>query len=75
MYDNERNAYNSQTNYLTPSTTAAEGTDGGLMDFLSNGFKVRNTGGDMNDDGNMYIYAAFAEQPFVTSGGAAATAR
>ena len=64
MYDNERNAYNSQTNYLSPTSANAEGDNGGLMDFLSNGFKVRNTGGDMNDDGNIYIYAAFRRKPF-----------
>lgn len=75
MYDNERNAYNSQTNYLSPTSANTEGSNGGLMEFLSNGFKVRNTGGDMNDNGNIYIYAAFAENPFVTSSGVPTTAR
>ena len=75
LYDNKRNVYNAQRNYLSPTSANAEGSNGGLMDFLSNGFKVRNTGGDMNNDGNTYVYAAFAEQPFVTSGGAPATAR
>jgi len=35
------------------------------VDFLSNGFKVRNaTYGETNASGGSYIYLAFAEQPF-----------
>ena len=34
------------------------------VDFLSNGFKNRNTFTNLNSSGNTYIYAAFAEQPF-----------
>jgi hypothetical protein len=37
-----------------------------MVDFLSNGFKVRNDAGtpEINVDGATYIYMAFAEQPF-----------
>ena len=45
------------------------------MDFLSNGFKLRNTGGNFNSDGSTYYYAAFAEHPFVSSKGVPCTAR
>ena len=34
------------------------------VDFLSNGFKVRNTNTDYNDDGETIVFAAFAEAPF-----------
>ena len=44
-------------------------------DFLSNGFKIRNTDGWHNTSGGTYIYMAFAEHPFVTSTGIPTTAR
>ena len=33
------------------------------MDFLSNGFKLRNTDDKTNRDGGTFIFMAFAEQP------------
>jgi len=75
MYDSKRNTYNGATNYLTPGTVAAEASNGGLMHFHSNGFKVLNTGSDMNVAGETTIYVAFAENPFVTSTGVPTTAR
>jgi len=45
------------------------------MDFLSNGFKLRNTDGWHNASGDTYFYMAFAENPFVTSTGTPTTAR
>jgi len=47
----------------------------GYIDFLSNGFKMRNTNTSQNKSGSTYIYMAFAENPFVTSSGVPATAR
>ena len=44
------------------------------MDFLSNGFKLRNTDGWHNTVAN-FVFFAFAEQPFVTSTGIPTTAR
>ena len=35
-----------------------------FMDVLSNGFKLRNTGGGLNASGGSYIFLAFAEAPF-----------
>jgi len=43
--------------------------------MLSNGFKVRTSGSYTNGSGNSIIYMAFAENPFVTSGGIPVTAR
>ena len=34
------------------------------MDFLSDGFKIRDTSATVNGDGAEYIYLAFAEWPF-----------
>jgi hypothetical protein len=34
------------------------------MDLLSNGFKHRNTEGELNGNGEKFIYLAFAESPF-----------
>jgi hypothetical protein len=45
------------------------------IDCLSNGFKIRNTGGNVNGSGNTYIYAAFAEAPTFNLYGAQANAR
>lgn len=61
LYDSVRNTGNVENSYLQPNTSAAEGTYA-LPDFLSNGFKIRNTGA--NTSGETVIYAAFAENPF-----------
>jgi len=61
---------------LYPNLTNAEGSDG-LIDFVSNGFKVRE-GPDANINNSLsseYIYMAFAENPFTTSTGIPTTAR
>ena len=49
--------------YLNANTNVAEQTHT-FWDFVSNGFKIRNTGASYNADGGTYIYMAFAEQPF-----------
>ncbi len=60
---------------LRPNTTAADDTNCDL-DFLSNGFKVREDAcNDMNGDGNTIIYCAWATNPFGGSGVAQARAR
>jgi hypothetical protein len=53
------------------------GGSGNKQDFLSNGFKIRDTGGYANTSGGSYIYMAFAEHPLVANvnGGLPATAR
>jgi len=49
--------------------------DYGDIDFLSNGFKIRDTDGRVNENNTTYIYMAWAENPFVTSTGTPTTAR
>jgi hypothetical protein len=48
---------------LMPNLAQAEAADSPTNDFLSNGFKVRNTYVSLNASGSTYIYAAFAENP------------
>ena len=64
IYDSSRNTYNATTSELYPNTTGAE-TNAYAIDFLSNGFKIRNgTTSNLNDSGSTQIYACFAENPF-----------
>ena len=42
---------------------------GTRMDFVSNGFKLRQSVGDINTSGGTYIYMAFAENPLVATNG------
>ena len=45
--------------------TDAENTSGGNnIDFVSNGFKVRNNGNASNNSSGTYVFMAFAEAPF-----------
>jgi hypothetical protein len=64
MEDVARSPYNVSTNYLLANSSGAE-TTGQLVDFLSNGFKIRvAVSSAMNGSGTTYVYAAFAEAPF-----------
>ena len=75
ILDNKRDPENVVDKYLNPDNTAAEATFT-FGDFLSNGFKWRSSSGtSFNESGTSYIYAAFAENPFVTSTGIPTTAR
>ena len=44
-------------------------------DFLSNGFKIKHTSNATNASGSTYVYAAWAQHPFVSSEGVPHTAR
>jgi len=60
---------------LFANATDAEATDQYIIDFLSNGFKIRDASAGVNGDGSTYIYTAFAEAPFVNSNGVPCNAR
>jgi len=68
IFDNKRDAYqNPFADYLFANLSDAENADTARGDFLSNGWKVRNPGNTAdggNVDGNVYVYMAFAENPF-----------
>ena len=74
ILDNKRNTVNPVNLYLNPNNTDADGTFV-FGDFVSNGFKIRNNGNTFNNNGEDYIYMAFAEHPFVSSKGVPTTAR
>ena len=79
LHDNKRGQYfpgNVVNNRIQPNSNSAEGTGDDIgYDFLSNGFKTRTSNANYNASGSVYIYMAFAENPFVTSTGIPATAR
>ena len=74
IFDNKRTTFNVVNKGLKPDSNEAEYT-GNDCDFLSNGVKIRATGGDIGADGITYIYMAFAEAPFVNSNGVPCNAR
>ena len=63
IIDTARSPYNFANLELWPSSSAAEQTYA-IADILSNGFKLRSDSGQWNSNGAVYIYAAFAENPF-----------
>ena len=69
LFDNARKSTNPVNHTLNPDQANVEETDGGngQIDFLSNGFKCRNTDGGINSDDVAYVYMAFAESPFQTA--------
>jgi hypothetical protein len=69
LSDNKRVAdYNVTDARLFPNATNAEASNGaGNIDFLSNGFKIRNSDSPMNASSATYIYMCFASNPFVSS--------
>jgi len=74
IFDSKRPGYNVTDLGLLANSNAAEAT-GRNIDILSNGIKQRNGNGTTNENGNSYIYMAFAENPFGGDGVAPATAR
>ena len=67
MHDSARNPYNTNDfEYLWANDAGGTGT-GYDLDFLSNGFKIRNSNGNWNNSGQEYIYIAFASNPFKNS--------
>ena len=73
--------FDSARSPINPSNSAQQASNNGTqetgypMDFLSNGFKIRHNDNAWNGNGNTFVYAAFAEHPFVSSKGAPVTAR
>jgi hypothetical protein len=63
LMDSSMNTYNVIGQYLHPNNSSATVTFS-WIDFLSNGFKIRNTGTGLNNSSIVQIYAAFAENPF-----------
>ena len=60
MFDDKRQGYNSENEYLLSNSTDAEGTSN-RIDLLSNGFKLMTTDGGNNANGGPYIYMAWGQ--------------
>ena len=73
-FDNKRLGYN-PNNYSQDVNVAIVERTTEDIDILSNGFKLRQTNSRFNTSGGTYIYAAFAEAPFVNSNGVPCNAR
>jgi hypothetical protein len=63
MYDNARTPNNPSNKNINADQNAAEYSPDYPVDFLSNGFKIRDAQAYVND-ANSYLYMAFAEHPF-----------
>ena len=78
IFDSTRDTFNQVGKQLYANGTEAEDADAAHSsgrDYLSNGFKLRETGNAINGSSATYIYMAFAEHPFVSSKGVPCTAR
>ncbi len=73
MYDNKRHTYNPNGEYLLANSSGAS-VDFNNVDFLSNGFKLRDASFN-NGSGDTIIYMAFAENPLVGTNNIPVTAR
>ena len=74
VWDNKRDPINLAHIRFRTNTGEAENPNSDGFDILSNGFKIRNTYSEWNASGT-FIYAAFAEAPFVNSNGVPCNAR
>jgi len=74
LIDSTRSPSNQTNQTLVPNASDAEDGDFDI-DILSNGFKCRTSESAHNQSGDNFIYMAFSESPFVTSGGIPTTAR
>ena len=84
IVDGERSPTNAVKKHLWANKSAAEGKRGNgsdsytdaFLDILSNGFKIRYNGTDVNGtSGQTYIYCAWAEAPTVNLFGGSSNAR
>ena len=79
MLDNRRpsTGQNPADDILFPDTSGPESSSqtDRLVDFVSNGVKIRGNSAQMNGNGNTFIYMAFAEAPLVGTNNVPANAR
>ena len=76
MMDSKRSSTNVMDDLFEANTSGAEAQSSSYeTDFLSNGFKIRNTNNVFNNSSGTYVYMAFADQPLVSSNNVPATAR
>ena len=65
IFDSARNTFNPVNTYLLWNTNGADDTaSSNAIDFLSNGFKIRNNAAGLNTSSGEYIYGAWGDVPF-----------
>ena len=79
VYDGTRDKFNPITKVLVQNSTSGGNANDGLVgsypvDFTSNGFKIRNTTGEINS-AHTFVYCAWADVPTVDLYGGGANAR
>jgi len=75
LFDNKRDVDNVMDLKQYPNDSKVDSSATGSLDFCSNGFKIRTTNGEVNENDNWYIYLCFAEAPLVNSVGIPSNAR
>ena len=82
IYDNERSKFNPNDVFQCINLNKQDNVRGDNttdnsrdVDFLSNGFKIRNTASTLNLNSHTIFYAAWAEAPSVDLYGGGANAR
>jgi hypothetical protein len=76
ILDNKRETINPLGTLLIANDAGTDNTSQNpILDFTSNGFKLRRTWVGVNGSGATYIYMVFAENPFVSSTQIPVTAR
>ena len=77
MFDSKRSESNVANDGIVANGNNTEYSNNATfkLDFLSNGFKIRNSDGAFNASGGTYIYMSFAEAPLVGSNNVPCTAR
>ena len=76
--DSKRDPVNEVDQFIWANNSSTEYDGAGIsldMDFLSNGFTIKTSRAELNNNSAVYIFMAFAENPFVTSTGIPTTAR
>jgi hypothetical protein len=65
LMDSARDTYNPCSIFLHSNSVQKEYSSyGALVDFVSNGFKIRSTNDRIGSTNTPYIYMAWAEHPF-----------
>ena len=68
LFDSARDTYNATQLNLRPNLSTAESSQSAnLIDFLSNGFKLRGDSTGSVNPNQTLIYAAFGEHPLQSS--------
>ncbi|MDA9775340.1 LamG domain-containing protein [Algibacter sp.] len=63
MSDNKRQTAATKTTYLQAQSSDAEYSPYTWIEYLSNGFQLKNIGPSLNTNGSTYIFMAFAADP------------